>query len=92
MLELLGWGARTFKGYWNAPPLIVVGGTGASTKLDFTQAQLVSDTVTVEFRSNYGGAAELIVPRGSTVRVDGLQMRGGHVQQQGRPALRPAGG
>jgi len=85
VLELLGWGARTFKGYWTVPPLIVVGGTGASTRLDFTQAQLVSNTVTVEFRSNYGGAAEFIVPVGSTVRVDGLQMRGGHVHNKVDP-------
>jgi hypothetical protein len=85
VLELLGWGARTFKGFWNVPPLIVIGGTGASTKLDFTQAQLASTTVTVEFRSNYGGAAELIVPVGSTVRVDGLQMRGGHVHNKVDP-------
>jgi hypothetical protein len=81
-LELLGWGARTFKGFWTAPPLIVIGGTGASTQLDFTQAQL---TVTIEFRSNYGGAAEMIVPMGSTVRVDGLQMRGGHVHNKVDP-------
>ncbi len=85
VLELLGWGARTFKGFWTAPPLIVVGGTGASTRLDFTQAQLVSSTVTVEFRSNYGGSAEFIVPHGSTVRVDGLQMRGGHVHNKVDP-------
>ena len=52
----MGWGSRTFKGYWTVPPLIVIGGTGASTRLDFTAAQLVSPTVTVEFRSNYGGA------------------------------------
>ncbi len=85
VLELLGWGARTFKGYWSAPSLIVVGGTGASTRLDFTQAQLASNSVTVEFRSNYGGAAEFIVPVGSTVRVDGLQMRGGHVHNKVDP-------
>lgn len=84
-LELLGWGSRTFKGYWSVPPLIVIGGTGASTRLDFTQAQLASSTVTVEFRSNYGGAAELIVPVGTTVRVDGLQMRGGHVHNKVDP-------
>lgn len=84
-LELLGWGARTFKGFWNVPPLIVIGGTGASTKLDFTQAQLASNTVTVEFRSNYGGAAEFVVPVGTTVRVDALQMRGGHVHNKVDP-------
>jgi hypothetical protein len=85
VLELLGWGARTFKGFWTVPPLIVIGGTGASTRLDFTQAQLTSNTVTVEFRSNYGGAAEFIVPVGSTVLVDRLQMRGGHVHNKVDP-------
>jgi len=64
VLELTGWGSRTFKGYWTAPPLIVIGGTGASTRLDFTAAQLISPTVTIEFRSNYGGAAEFVVPNG----------------------------
>ncbi len=67
------------------PPLVVIGGTGASTRLDFTQAQLTSPTVTIEFRSNYGGAAELIVPVGSSVRLDGLQMRGGHVHNKVDP-------
>ncbi len=86
VLELTGWGSRTFKGYWTAPPLIVIGGTGASTRLDFTAAQLISPTITVEFRSNYGGAAEFVVPKGSVVRVDGLQMRGGHINNKVRPA------
>ena len=91
VLELTGWGSRTFKGYWTAPPLIVVGGTGASTRLDFTAAQLISPTVTVEFRSNYGGSAELIVPRGSAVRLDGLQMRGGHINNKVAPVGRTNG-
>ena len=85
VLELTGWGSRTFKGYWTAPPLIVIGGTGASTRLDFTAAQLISPTVTVEFRSNYGGAAEFVVPKGSVVRVEGLQMRGGHMSNKVPP-------
>lgn len=89
VLELTGWGSRTFKGYWTAPPLIVIGGTGASTKLDFTQARLISPTVTVEFRSNYGGAAEFIVPPGSRVRFDGLQVRGGSINNKVPPADRP---
>ena len=86
VLELTGWGSRTFKGYWTAPPLIVIGGTGASTRLDFTAAQLISPTVTIEFRSNYGGAAEFVVPKGSVVRVEGLQMRGGHINNKVPPA------
>jgi len=85
VLELTGWGSRTFKGYWTAPPLIVVGGTGASTRLDFTTAQLISPTVTVEFRGNYGGAAEIVVPPGSAVRLDGLQMRGGNINNKVAP-------
>src|SRR6476646_8415321 len=81
----MGWGSRTFRGYWTVPPLIVIGGTGASTRLDFTAAQLVSPTVTVEFRSNYGGSTEITVPRGSAVRLDGLQMRGGHINNKVAP-------
>jgi Domain of unknown function (DUF1707) len=85
VLELNGWGPRTFKGYWTAPPLIVIGGAGAGTRLDFTAAQLISPTVTIEFRSNYGGAAEFVVPKGSVVQVDGLQMRGGHINNKVPP-------
>ena len=86
VLELTGWGSRTFRGYWTVPPLIVIGGTGASTRLDFTAAQLVSPTVTVEFRSNYGGSAEFVVPKSSSVRVDGLQLRGGHLNNKVAPS------
>ena len=53
------------------------------TRLD-SEAQL-SVTVTIEFRSNYGGAAEFIVPLGNAVRVDGLQMRGGHLHNKVDP-------
>ena len=85
VLELTGWGSREFKGYWVVPERIVVGGTGASTKLDFTSAQLTASVVTVEFRGNYGGAAEFIVPVGSGVRMDGLQMRGGSLRNKVEP-------
>jgi hypothetical protein len=85
-LELTGWGSRTFKGSWTVPPLIVIGGTGASTRLDFTAAQLISPTVTVEFRSNYGGSAEFVVPKSSSVRVEGLQLRGGHLNNKVAPS------
>ena len=64
VLELTGWGSREFKGYWVVPPNIVIGRPGATTKLDFTAAQLTSPIVTVEFRSNYGGACLFIVPHG----------------------------
>ncbi len=84
-LELTGWGSREFKGYWVAPERIVVGGTGASTKLDFTSAQLTTAVVTVEFRGNYGGAAEFVVPVGTGVRMDGLQMRGGSLRNKVEP-------
>jgi len=91
VLELTGWGSRTFKGYWTVPPLIVVGGTGASTRLDFTAAQLTSPTVTVEFRGNYGGSAEFVVPRGGVVRTDGLQMRGGNLHNKVDPRTSSGG-
>ena len=91
VLELTGWGSRTFKGFWTVPPRIVVGGTGASTRLDFTAAQLASPTVTVEFRSNYGGAAEMVVPKGAVVRVDNLQMRGGHLHNKVDPRSAASG-
>jgi hypothetical protein len=86
-LELTGWGSRWFKGHWVVPPYIVIGGFGAGTKLDFTQATLTSTTVTVEFQSNYGGSAEFVLPRGASVRFDGLAMRGGSVNN----AIPPGG-
>jgi Domain of unknown function (DUF1707) len=85
VLELTGWGSRTYRGYWTVPPLIVIGGTGASTRLDFTSAQLESSTVTIEFRTNYGGSADFIVPKGASVRTDGLQMRGGNIHNKVAP-------
>jgi hypothetical protein len=41
--------------------------------------------VTIEFRSNFGGTTELIVPRGGSVRFDGLSMRGGSVNNKITP-------
>ncbi len=85
VLELTGWGSRSFKGHWSVPAAIVIGGFGASTKLDFSQATLTSTVVTIEFRSNFGGSTELVVPRGGSVRCDGLSMRGGSVNNEIAP-------
>jgi len=82
ILELTGWGSRSFKGRWLAPAHIVIGGFGASTTLDFSQATLSSTAVTVEFRANFGGSTQLILPRGASVRFDGLSMRGGSVNNK----------
>ena len=84
-LELTGWGSRSFKGHWSVPAAIVIGGFGSATRLDFSQATLTSTQVTIEFRSNFGGATELIVPRGSSVRFEGLSMRGGSVNNKIAP-------
>lgn len=88
VLELTGWGSRSFKGHWLVPAHILIGGFGASTKLDFTQATLTSTTVTVEFQSNFGGSTEFILPRGGSVRFDGLAMRGGSLNNK----IPPGGG
>lgn len=81
-LELTGWGSRSFRGRWVVPPLIIVGGFGSSTRLDFSEATLISRQVTVEFRNNYGGSAEFVLPKGGTVRFDALSLRGGHVHNK----------
>lgn len=85
VLQLTGWGSRSFKGRWLVPATIVIGGFGAGTTLDFSQAMLTSTTVTVEFRSNFGGTAQLFLPRGASVRIDGLSMRGGSINNQIAP-------
>src|ERR1700712_3727677 len=85
VLELTGWGSRSFKGHWLVPAHILIGGFGASTTLDFSQATLTSTEVTVEFRSNFGGSTQLIVPRGASVSFDRLQMRGGSVHNKVGP-------
>jgi len=85
VLELTGWGSRSYRGHWSVPAVIVIGGFGAATKLDFSQATLTSTAVTIEFRSNFGGTTELIVPRGASVRFDGLSMRGGSVNNKIAP-------
>lgn len=82
VLELTGWGSRSFRGRWPVPPHIVIGGVGAGTRLDFSRATLTSTTVTVEFRSNIGGSAEFVLPRGGTARLDGLSVRGGSVDNR----------
>jgi hypothetical protein len=85
VLEIIGFGSRVFRGTWVVPSRIVVGGTASSTKLDFTEARLTSRTVTVEFRSNFAGSVDLIVPVGTAVRLDGLDMRGGAVNNKVLP-------
>ena len=85
VLEIIGFGSRVFRGTWVVPPRIVIGGAGSATKLDFTEARLTSRTVTVEFRNNFAGAADLIVPAGTGVRLDGLDMRGGQLNNKVLP-------
>jgi hypothetical protein len=77
VLELRGYGSRQFTGNWHVPPYIVITGTGASTRLDFTQAHLSARVVTIEFRSNLGGSAEFRVFPGTVIRTDQLDLRGG---------------
>jgi hypothetical protein len=88
-LELVGWGSRVYKGYWVVPSRIVIGGAGSSTRLDFSTAQLTSTTVRIEFVGNSFGSVELIVPPGSGVRLDGLQLRGGTVDNRVPPTPGP---
>lgn len=88
VLELTGWGSRSFRGHWLAPAHVVIGGFGASTTLDFSRATLSSTTITVEFRANFGGSTQIVLPRGGTVRFDGLSMRGGNVNNK----IPPGGG
>ena len=85
VLEIIGFGSRVFRGTWVVPPRIVIGGAASATKLDFTDARLTSRTVTVEFRNNFAGAADLIVPAGTAVRLDRLDMRGGQVNNKVLP-------
>lgn len=82
VMELTGWGSRSFKGHWLAPAHILIGGFGAGTTLDFSRATLTSTQVVVEFRSNFGGSTQLILPPGGSVRFDGLSMRGGSVNNK----------
>lgn len=88
-LELTGWGSRVYKGYWVVPSRIVIGGAGSTTKLDFTSAQLTSTTVRVEFVGNSFGSVDLIVPPNTGVRLDGLQLRGGTVDNRVPPTPGP---
>jgi hypothetical protein len=88
-LELTGWGSRVYRGYWVVPQRIVIGGAGASTKLDFTSAQLTTPTVRIEFVGNGFGSVELIVAPGTAIRLDGLQLRGGTVDNRVPPPSGP---
>ena len=88
-LELMGWGSRVYRGYWVVPSRIVIGGAGSSTKLDFSSAQLTSTTVRLEFVGNSFGTVDLIVPLGTGIRLDGLQLRGGTVDNRLPPSPGP---
>ena len=88
-LELTGWGSRVYKGFWVVPSRIVIGGAGASTKLDFSSAQLTSTTVRLEFVGNSFGSVDLIVPPNTGIRLDGLQLRGGTVDNRVPPTPGP---
>ncbi len=85
-LELTGRGSRDLRGYWVVPARIVIGGAG-STRLDFYHAQLSSPVVRVEFSGNRG-SVELIVPPGTSVRMDELVMRRGAVDNRVAPGGR----
>lgn len=85
VLELTGFGARTMRGHWTVPRTIVIGGFGAATRLDFTEAVLTSAAVTVDFRGSLGGAVDLVVPAGTRVQMDRLSMRGGSLANRIAP-------
>jgi hypothetical protein len=85
-LELTGRGSRDLRGYWVVPARILIGGSG-STRLDFCQAQLTSPVVRVEFDGNRG-PVELVVPAGTSVRMDELSMRRGAVDNRVAPGGR----
>lgn len=76
VLELTGWGNRSLRGRWDAPRRIVIGGFCAATRLDFSEARVASRTVVVEIRNNLAGSLLIILPRGSSARLDELSMRG----------------
>jgi len=85
-LELVGRGSRDLRGYWVVPARIVIGGWG-STRLDLCDAQLTSPVVRVEFDGNRG-PVELIVPPGTSVRMDELSVRRGAVDNRVAPGGR----
>jgi hypothetical protein len=87
-LELVGRVSRDLRGYWVVPARIVIGGSG-STRLDFCQAQLTGPVVRVEFEGNRG-PVELIVPPGTSVRMDELSVRRRAVDNRVAPGGRSA--
>ncbi len=84
-LRLAGWGRRDLRGHWVVPALIVLGGSG-STRLDFCDAQLTSPVVQLEFVGRRYGTVELIVPRGTGIRMNELVVRNGGIENRVRPA------
>ncbi|HET8591561.1 MAG TPA: DUF1707 domain-containing protein [Nakamurella sp.] len=84
-LKLTGWGNRDLRGFWVVPDRIVIGGYAGATRLDMSQAQLTSRTVRIEFTGNRYGSLEVIVPPGTSVRLDELEMRGGGVDNRVPP-------
>lgn len=86
-LELAGRGSRDLRGYWVVPARIVIAGSGI-TRLDFCDAQWTSSTVRVEFPGGRTGLVDLIVPVGTSVRMDELGVRRGIVENRVAPGGR----
>lgn len=72
------------RGYWLAPRRLVASAKAGSLVLDFTDAVIAYPTVEVELEVQ-GGSALLVVPRGASVDVDGLDLVASSVNVRGVP-------
>lgn len=78
-------GTTTRKGVWVVPPELVVRNTLGTTDLDFTEAML-PPSVTIDLDVSLG-SVKLVVPEGSSVNVDGVELTAGEIKDKVRNAV-----
>lgn len=76
-------------GPWVVPPRLLISSRLGATRLDFTEARLPGQRVSVQLAVT-GGLIELRVPRKATVLTAGVRVTGGRVVDRRCPSRRDA--
>ncbi|ANZ37140.1 hypothetical protein BBK82_14765 [Lentzea guizhouensis] len=78
-------GTTVRKGVWVVPPELLVRNTLGTTDLDFTQAVL-PPAVTIDLDVSLG-SVKLVVPEGSSVNIDAVDITAGEIKDKVRNAV-----
>lgn len=89
-VELRGWfDSIKRRGNWQVPHTLVLKRRLGSVKLDFTEARIEHDRVTIKL-DVVGGSVEIRLPEGASASVDGVVATMGSVEDHRKDAA-PAG-